>query len=151
MEFLRGAEVGRLLRDEVVGSNLLAEQPRHTGDDLIAQRMPERVVVPLERREIDQPDRAPAAALIERQERFQLLDEAAKIHQPRLRVTMGAVGEVGDELLEVPGDAADRGVARRQLLSEPVQTLRKPSRDRLNRVLLRLLGADTRKSIFSGT
>ena len=63
--------------------------------------MAERVVVPLERRDIDQPDRAPVAALLEREERLELLDEAPEVHQPRLRIAVDAVREVGDELLEI--------------------------------------------------
>ena len=101
--------------------------------------MPERVVVPLERRDIDQADGAPVPALLERQERFELLDEAPEVHQPRLRIAVDAIGEVGDQLLEVAGDAADRGVARGELLAHPVHALGKAGRDRLYGFLLGLL------------
>ncbi len=78
-------------------------------------------------------------ALFERQEGFQLLDEPAEVHQPGLRVPMDAVGQVGDQILEVSGDAADGGVARRQFLAQLVHPLGKAGGDGLNRFLLGLL------------
>ena len=86
-------------------------------DDPIADRVAERVVVPLEPGDVDQADRAPSAALLEREERLELLGEAAEVHQLGLRIAVRLVGEVGDELLEVVRDAADGGVLRDQLVS----------------------------------
>src|SRR6266550_1724573 len=139
VQVLIGADVNGLLRDEVVGSHLLAQQPRDAIDNLVARRMPERVVVPLERVDIDQADGAPLPALLEREKRFDLLDETLEVHQPGLRIAMDAVGEIGDEILEVAGNAADGRVARRQLVAQPVQPVREAGRDRLNRLLLGLL------------
>ena len=85
------------------------------------------------------PDRAPAPALLEREERLELLDEAAEVHQPRLRVAVHAVRQVGDEVLEVLRDAADGGVARGQLVAHPVHALGEPGRDGLDGLLLGLL------------
>ena len=73
------------LRDEVVRAHLLAQQLRDALDDAIADGVAERVVVPLEPGDVDQADRAPAAALLEREERLELLGEAAEVHQLRLR------------------------------------------------------------------
>src|SRR4029077_11123993 len=80
------ARTDALLRQQVVGAYLFAQQRRDALDDAIADGVAERVVVPLEAGDIDQPDRAPPAALLERQERFQLLGEAAEVHQLGLRV-----------------------------------------------------------------
>ena len=101
--------------------------------------MPQRVVVPLERRDVDEADGAPAAALLEREKRLELLDEPPEIHQPRFRIAVDAVGEIGDQILEVAGDAADGGIARRQLLAHPVHALGEAGGHRLNGLLLRLL------------
>jgi hypothetical protein len=46
------------------------------------------------------------------------------------------VRQVGDEVLEVLGDAADRGVARRQLIAHPIHALGEPGRDGLDGLLL---------------
>ena len=67
-----------LLRDEVVGPHLFAQQRGHALDDPIADRVAERVVVPLEPGDVDEADRAPPAALLEREKRLELLGEAAK-------------------------------------------------------------------------
>ena len=101
--------------------------------------MAERVVVPLERRDVDQPHRAPAPALFEREERLELLDEPAEVHQPGLRVAVDAVGQVGNQVLEVLGDAADRRVARGQLVAHAVHALGEAGRHGLDGLLLRLL------------
>ena len=135
----RSVSPGRFLGNEVVRADLLAQQAGDAIDDLIAQRVAERVVVPLERGHIDQADGAPPPALLQRQERLQLLDEAAEVHQPRLRIAVDAIGEVGDQIFEVPGDAADRGVAGRQLLAHPIHALGEAGGYSLDRLLLRLL------------
>ena len=139
VQLLCDARVRSLLRDQVVGSNLLAKEPGHAIDDPVAQRVSKRVVVPLERRDIDEADRAPMTALFEGEIRFELLDEAPEIHQAGLRVAMHPVRQVGDELLEVLGNAADRGVARGQLLAHLVHALGEAGGDRLDRVLFGLL------------
>src|SRR5437667_2553720 len=104
-----------LLREEVVAARLLAQQRRDALDDPIADGMAERVVVPLEAGDIDEADRAPPPALLERKKRLQLLGEAAEVHQLRFRIAVRLVGEVGDERLEVARDAADGRVARGEL------------------------------------
>ncbi len=101
--------------------------------------MTEGVVVPLEGSDIDQPDRAPVSALLEGEERLELFDEAPEVHQAGLRVAMHPVRQVGDELFEILRDAADRGVARGELVPHLVHALGKPGRNRLNGVLLGLL------------
>ena len=52
---------------------------------------------------------------------------------------MHAVGEIRDEVLEVARDTAHRRVARRELVAQPVHAVGEAGRDRLNRLLLRLL------------
>ena len=79
-----------LLRDEIVRADLLAQQLRDPLDDAIADGVAERVVVPLESGDVDEADGAPSAALFERQERFELLGEAAEVHQLRLRIAVGS-------------------------------------------------------------
>ena len=101
--------------------------------------MSEGVVVPLKGSDIDQPDRAPVAALLEREERLELFDKPPEVHQARLRVAVHPVRQVGDELFEILRDAADRRVARGELLPHLVHALGKPGRNRLNGVLLGLL------------
>ena len=126
VELLAGAELRRLLRDQVVGPDLFAEQTRDAVDDAVAERVTERVVVPLERGDVDQADRAPAAALLEREERLELLDEAPEVHQPGLRIAVHAIGQVGDEVLEVLGDAAHGRVARGQFVAHAIHALGEP-------------------------
>src|SRR6476620_475373 len=139
VQVLTGARVQRLLRDQVVGAHLLAKQPGDAIDNPVTGRVAERVVVPLERVDIDETNRAPASALFEREKRLHLLDEAAEVHQPRLRIAMDAVGEVRDEVLEVAGDAAHRRVAGREFLAQPVETIGESGGYRLDGLLLRLL------------
>ena len=79
------ARAEAFLREQVVRAHLLAQQRRDALDDAIADRVAERVVVPLEAGDVDQADRAPAAALLERQKRLELLGEAAEVHQLGLR------------------------------------------------------------------
>src|SRR5215510_5650678 len=77
-----------LLREDIVAAHLLAQKGGDTFDDAVAGRMAERVVVPLEAREVDEADGPPAAALLEREKRLQLLGEAAEVHQLRLRIAV---------------------------------------------------------------
>ena len=100
MQFAR-ARSGRSWTSTSCDADLLAQQLRDADDDPIADGMTERVVVPLEAGDIDQADGAPAAALLERQERFELLGEAGEIHQLGLGIALRFVGQVGDQLLEV--------------------------------------------------
>src|SRR5207247_6268321 len=76
-----GPRSRQLLRDDVVGAHLLAEERGDALDDPVADRVAERVVVPLEPGDIDQPDGAPAAALFEREQRFERLRAPAEGHQ----------------------------------------------------------------------
>src|SRR5262249_47269888 len=57
----------------------------------------------------------------------------------RLRIAMGLVGELGDELLEVARDAADGRVARRQLALDHRHLVGEARGQRLYRLLLRFL------------
>jgi hypothetical protein len=52
---------------------------------------------------------------------------------------MHPIGQVGDQVLEVARDAADRRIPGGQLLPHPGHPFGKPRRDGLNRFLLRLL------------
>jgi hypothetical protein len=52
---------------------------------------------------------------------------------------VGLLGEVGHQLLEIAGDAADRRVARVELVLDPGQLVAEPCRQGLNRLVLRLL------------
>ena len=70
---------------------------------LVLMGMTERVVVPLEAGDIDEAYRAPAAALFERQERFELLGEPPEVHQLRFGIAVGPFGELGHQLFEVLG------------------------------------------------
>jgi hypothetical protein len=79
------------------------------------------------------------APLLERQERFELFDEPAEVHQPGFWIAVDAIGQVGHQVLEVAGDAADGGVPGRQLRAHPIHTLGEAGGDGLNRLLLRLL------------
>ena len=137
----RVLRVGRrpLLGDQVVGPHLLAQQLRDALDDPIADRVAERVVVPLEAGDIDEADRAPAAALLEREERLELLGEAREVHQLGLRIAVRLVGEIRDELFEVARDAADGRVLGVQLVLHARHLVGEAGRQRLNRLLLRLL------------
>src|SRR5262245_935064 len=139
VQVLTGADVNRLLRNEVVRADLFAKQPRHAIDNLVAGRVAKRIVVPLERIDIDQADGAPAATLFEREKRLDLLDEAAEVHEPRLGIAVHAVGEVRDEVLEISRDAADRRVAGGKLVAQPLETVRKAGGHRLDGLLLGLL------------
>ena len=63
-----GVQIARLARaferEEILGADLVREDPRDPLDDAVAERMPERVVVPLEAGDIDDADArtsAPAA------------------------------------------------------------------------------------------
>ena len=108
-------------------------------DDAIADRVAERVVVPLEPGDVDEADRAPAAALLERQKRLELLGEAAEVHQLGLRIAVRLVGEVGDQRFEVARDAADGGVLGEQLGLDAGHLVGEAGRQRLNGLVLRFL------------
>ena len=101
--------------------------------------MAERVVVPLEPGDVDEADRAPSAALLEREKRFELFGEPAEVHQLRLRVAVRLVGEIGDQRFEIARDAADGGVLGGAARSSPVPSCRRNPPKRLNRLLLRFL------------
>ncbi|MGC4084269.1 MAG: hypothetical protein QM736_19710 [Vicinamibacterales bacterium] len=77
---------------EILRAHLLAEQRRDATDDAVADGVPERVVVPLEAVDVGEADRAPASALFEGEERFELVGEAAEVHQPRFRIAVRLVG-----------------------------------------------------------
>src|SRR5258706_2598292 len=88
---------------------------------------------------MDQADRSPAAALLEGEELLDLLDETAEVHEPGLGIAVHAIRQVSDEVLEIACDAADGGVARRELLAQAVQPIGEASRYGLNSLLFRLL------------
>ena len=130
---------GAVPRHDVLGADLLAQQARHPLDDAIAEGVPVGVVEALERADVHQAHRAPMPALLDFEELLEALDEAPEVHQPRLGVAMRAVGEIRHELFEVLGDAADRGLPRRQLLAHPSHAIRESGGHRLQRFLLRRL------------
>ena len=67
---------------------------RHPLDNPVADGVAERVVVPLEPGDVDEADRRPASALLEGEERLELLGEPAEVHQLRLGVAMRLVGQI---------------------------------------------------------
>ena len=125
-----------VLRHDVVGADLLAQQPRDPFDDAVAEGVPVGVVEALERADVHETDGAPVPALLDLEERFEPLDEAPEVHQPRLGIAVRAVGQVRDQLLEVLGDAADRGLARGELLAHAPHAIREAGGHRLQRFLL---------------
>ena len=128
-----------VLRHDVLRANLLAQQARDAFDDPVSQRVPVGVVEILERADVHQADGAPVAALLGFEELLETFDEAPEVHQPRLGIAVRAIGEIGDQLLEVLRDAADGGFARRELLAHPPHAVRKAGGHRLQRFLLRRL------------
>jgi hypothetical protein len=99
----------------------------------------ERVVVPLESGDVDEADRAPAAALFEREKRLELLGKAPEVHELGLRIAMRLVGQIGDEPFEIAGDAADGRVLGQQLRLDVRHLVGEAGRERLNGLVLRLL------------
>ena len=63
-----------LEREEVFRADLIGEHARDALNDPIAHRVAERVVVPLEAGDVDDPDAAPADALLDGEERFEPLE-----------------------------------------------------------------------------
>ena len=139
VQILRLRPAGPFLRQQVVGPDLFAQQLRDPFDNLIADGVTQGVVVPLESGDIDQSDRAPAAALLEGEKRFELLGEPGEVHQLRFRVAMRAIGQLGDEAFEVVRNAADRGILGGELGLHTRHLVGEPGGKRLNRLLLRLL------------
>src|SRR5205814_4808439 len=87
VQILRSRLAARaFLREEIVRSHLFAQQRSHPLDDAIAYGMTERIVVPLEAGDIDQTNRAPAPALLEREEGFELLGEPSEVHELGFRI-----------------------------------------------------------------
>jgi hypothetical protein len=127
------------LRDEVVGADLLAEDRRNALDDAVAHRVAERVVVPLEPGDVDEAHGAPARALLEREERLELLDEPVEVHELRLRVAPRLVGQLADEPLEVVRDVRDRLVALDERVPQLLHPRREALHHRLDRIVLGLL------------
>src|SRR5204863_9734505 len=117
------------------GARFDAKQMSDSLEDAIAGGVAEGVVVPLEAADIDQADGTPAAALFEGEKRFELFDEASEIHERRLRITVRAIGEVGDQLFEITRDAADGGVLGGQLVSRARHLFRETGGEGLNRFL----------------
>src|SRR6516162_8352931 len=95
MQVLRARRAG-VLRQEVVRTNLLAQDLRNPFDDPIAHWMTQRVVVPLESGDVDEPNGRPPASLLEREKRFELLGEPPEVHQLCFGVPVRTVGQVGN-------------------------------------------------------
>src|SRR5262249_10892868 len=70
-----------LEREQVFRANLIRGNARDGLDDPIAECVAERVVVPLEAGDVDDPDAAPAHALLDGQKRLQPLHEPVEIEQ----------------------------------------------------------------------
>src|SRR6266513_2328755 len=81
-----------LLDNEIVRSRLLPQQLRHSLDDAVTYGMAKRVVVPLEFTDVGQAHGAPVTALLERQERLELLDEPGKVDELCFRVAARFLG-----------------------------------------------------------
>ena len=128
-----------LLRDHVVGSGLLAQDIRDALDDAVADGVPERVVVPLETGDVDEANGRPASALLEGEERLELLAETAEVYQLRLGVPMRLVGQLLNERLEVPRNAADGRVPCRQLGRDAGHLVREAGREGPDGFVLGLL------------
>src|SRR5688500_12438482 len=77
---------GTFEREEVLRPDLIGQEARDALDDAIADGMPERVVVPLEAGDVDDPDAAPADALFDGEERFEALHEPVEVEQLRLGI-----------------------------------------------------------------
>ena len=120
-----GVQVARLAgafeREEILGADLVRQDPRHPLDDPVADRMAVGVVVPLEAVDIDDADAAPADPLLDREERLDPLHEPVEVEQLGLRVAVRLLGQVGDDVLEVAGDVADGDVLLGQLLLQPLE------------------------------
>src|SRR5262245_15129267 len=139
VEILGPRAAGPFLGDEIVRARLLAQNLGDALDDAIADCMSERVVVPLEPGDVDEADGAPLAALLEREQRLELLGEAPEVHQLRLRIAVRLVGEIGDESLEVARDAVDGGVFGRQFGLHARHLVGESGGQRLDGFVLRLL------------
>src|SRR5690606_24111158 len=124
-------QVARMSRaigsDEILGAHLLREQARDLFDDAIANGMAERVVVVLEAVDVDHADADPARALFRRQIGLEALAERIEAIEPRLRVALRLVAELGDDVFEVARDRAramvllaELGVQRLDLFSKPL-------------------------------
>ena len=67
-----------------------------------------------------------------------MLHEVAKVQQLRLDIAAGAVGEVGDQPLEVQGDIPGSGFTRIQLVTHAGAELCRSGRDGLHGFVLGL-------------
>ena len=128
-----------LQRQKVLGSDLIREDVRDPLDDLVAGGVAERVVVRLEAVDVDDPDAAPADALLDGQERLDAFHEPVEVEQLRLRIAVRLLGQPGHDLLEVPRDVADRDVLLGELALQPRHLLGKALRQRANRLVLGFL------------
>ena len=129
----------RVRGEEVLRADLIGENPRDALDDAIADRVTERVVVPLEAGDVDDADRAPPDALLDRQKRLDPLHEPVEVEELRLGIPMGFFGEIGDDFLEVAGDVADGDVLLADLPLQPIHLAGEAFGERANRVVLRFL------------
>ena len=126
-------------REEVLRSDLIGEDPRDALDDPIADRVAERVVVPLEAGDVDDADRAPADALLDRQKRLDALHEPVEVQELRLGIAMGFLGEIGDDFLEVARDVADGDVLLADLPLQSIHLAGEAFGERADGVVLRFL------------
>ena len=142
-----------LEREIVLRPNLIRQDPGDAFDDLVADRMTERVVVRLEAVDVDDADAAPADALLDGEERFDPLHEPVEIEQLRFRVAVGFFGQPGDDFFEVTCDVADGDVLFGQLPLEPRHLFGEPFGHRADGFVLRLLDQLTlaRDHRFDGT
>src|SRR5262245_1951674 len=85
-------------REEVLRPDLIGEDSRHALDDLVADSVAERVVVPLEAVDVDDADAAPAHALLDGEERLHALHEPVEVEELRLRIAVRLVGELRDDV-----------------------------------------------------
>jgi hypothetical protein len=78
-------------------------------------------------------------ALLDGERALEPLHEPVEVQQLRLRIAMRFLGELGDDLFEVPRDVADRGVLLCQLQLQLGKFFSEAGRQRLDRIVLRFL------------
>ncbi len=122
----------QILSQQILGAQVLGEDAGHAGDDAVPDGMAERVVDPLEARQVDDAEGAPADPLFHREERLDAFHEPLEVEQPCLGVTVGLLGKLGHDLFEVAGDVRDGGLAPDDLIAQPAQLVRERGGQRLD-------------------
>ena len=122
---------------QIIGSNLLGENVGNALDDSIAHEMADRVVVPLEVRDVDQADRAPLVAPFELQKPFEALHEPREMQERGLGIAMRLIRQLGQHVFEGFGHLLVAG--RGKLALQPGHLLDEALGLRVKRFQLRVL------------